>query len=218
MELADASPRRVTGHSGWEALLRPTLFVVLISLTASILAGAIGAGLILAQSPRYESVSTLVIDQPKAVVAAGSEGVLVKLSNLRLKYAVLLRTKVFTEPIAARVGRPPTEVARSIRSIAPAQSLAFYVTGRAPDPVMSQGLANVAAEELVAYVQREQDAAGIAAGNQIVFTIVVPADIGYRVEPKARRAGVVGATAAFFALLLSYAGSVFITGWRRSPR
>ena len=199
----------------WESIKRPTRLAILLAIIVGLLAGAGAAAAIWKQPPRYQSVATLTIDQPLAIVQAGSEGVITKLNDLRAKYATLLYTSLFTDPIASELRLSKEEVAGSITVGAPGPSLVLFIASRTKDPTTSKMIAQHLAEHLVTYIKLEQEHASIRPIDRIIFSIVVPAGEGVKVEPTKKRAGAIGAVAAAFVFGATYVFVQFLVARRR---
>ena len=142
----------------------------------------------------------LVIDQPGLIAKAVSEGVLVKLNQLRVKYSLLARTAQVTKPVADKTGLPQGLIAGAINVVLPGPSLVLIVEARAPQPPIARVVADAIAEQLIALIKSEQDSAKIAADVRIVLSIAAPAQPGVKVLPTRDRAMTVGALWGVLAL------------------
>ncbi|MFY9588461.1 MAG: hypothetical protein WAT66_13505 [Actinomycetota bacterium] len=188
----------------WAVVKRPSAVAVILALIAGLAAAGLGATYVLRQPARFVSVSVLVIDQPRAVAAAGNEGVILKLNALRPKYAALAQTRAITIPVAARAKVLEGEVASGTRVFFPGPSLLMIVDSRTNEAEKSQRVADAMAAELVAFLKKEQDAAKIPAADRVQFNIITPASPGRKFEPTRSRAGVEGGIAGGIALILVY--------------
>ena len=144
--------------------------LVVGALVAALLAAAVGR-----KAPVYESRAVLSIDQPLAIAASGSGGIVDKLSKLRGKYAGLVRTDVIAEPVARHLGLPVGAVRSSLVAAADDTSLLMVVGARTADAAQSKRLASAAADEVVAYAAAEQQKYSIPKAQQFTFSVVVPA-------------------------------------------
>jgi hypothetical protein len=167
-----------------------------------VIAAGIAAASVLRQPARYSSRAVLVIDQPGLIARSLSEGVLVKLNQLRTKYALLARTVQVTKPVADKTGLPPGLIAGAINVSLPGPSLIMVVEAKTGQPPISRVVADAAAEQLVALVKAEQDAAkpAIAPESRILLTIAAPAQPGVKILPTRDRAMTVGALWGVLAL------------------
>lgn len=205
-ELPQGEPRRREGEDIVSRLARPTRASVAASLAVAILAGGITATLTLQGTPAYESVAALIIDQPGQIAASGTEGVVLKLIRLREKYVTIARTTPFIEAVAARAKKPVPEIRRSLLAVAPGFSLVIFVSARDDDPDDVATITAAGAEELVAYVGREQAAPAnnIPATERIRLSVVSPAEKGRKVSPQAAEGARAAGIAAGLALVATY--------------
>ncbi len=130
----------------------------------------------LSEPSTYQSSAVVMIDQPRAIAAVPSPGVLEKLSRLRLKYAGLLRTRELQAPIAESVGVAPGVVASTLQVNVSGESLLLQLAGRSADPDRAEAVARAAADQLIAYAEQEQTDAGIPGDQRFAFRVVTPAE------------------------------------------
>lgn len=135
----------------------------------------------------YEAQAALLIDQPQAIAAADGGAVLGKLSNLRLKYTGLVRTRELTEPIAEAVGGSPGDVAGRLTAVAPSDSLLIVVRARSADRDEAIALAAAASEALQTYVEEEHEREAIPPDDRFVLREVTPAEDASVVDTSTRR-------------------------------
>lgn len=161
-----------------------TLLLVMAALAV------IALGSFLASSggePPFEAEAALLIDQPQAIAAADGGEVLGKLSNLRLKYTGLVRTRALTEPIAEAVGASPDQVAGRISASAPPESLLIVVRASSAQRDAAVELADATSQALQDYVEQEHEREGIPPENRFVLTEVTPAEDAFVVDDSTRR-------------------------------
>lgn len=152
-----------------------------VQIGAGLVAAVFVVGVVLGVSrlsdpATYQSSAVVMIDQPRAIAAVPSPGVLEKLSRLRLKYAGLLRTRELQAPIADAVGVTPGVVASTLQVNVSGESLLLQLAGRSADPERAEAVARTAADELIAYAEQEQSEAGIPADQRFAFRVVTPAE------------------------------------------
>lgn len=188
---------------------------IIVAAIVGAMIAALSAALVLRGDVVYRSATTLLIDQPRVVAAPGGEGVIAKLTLLRLKYAGLLGTELVIAPAAEATGIPPAEIAGAVGAVTPATSLLFQVTARSDSSTRSQEIASAASEAIVEYVEREQDDAGIPDDEQIILTVIDEAQPGGKVEPTLERAMSVASAAAVLGMGLAYVAIQLATTPRR---
>ncbi|MCU1485222.1 MAG: hypothetical protein JWN67_1968 [Actinomycetia bacterium] len=186
--------------------LRLDLRHAIVALVVGALVGGLLAVAVGRRHETYESRAVLAIDQPLAIAASGSGGIVEKLSRLRGKYAGLVRTDVIAEPVAEHTGQSVGAVRGSLLAAADDTSLLLVVGARTPDPARSKRLASAAADEVVAYAAAEQERYSIPKAQQFTFQVVVPAGNAASVTPQRSRQLRVG----FLGLLVG-AGLVYAT-------
>lgn len=135
----------------------------------------------------YEAEAALLIDQPQAIAAADGGEVLGKLSNLRLKYAGLVRTRALTTPIAEAVGGSPDEIAGRLTAVAPPDSLLLIVRASSAQRDEAVALAAATSEALQTYVEQEHERENIPPENRFVLREVTPAEDAFVVDDSTRR-------------------------------
>jgi len=183
-----ATPRRRAPRRGWVR----TAVIVAVALVVGAIVGAGSAYAIHRSTPTYQSQALLEIDQPQAIAASGDEGVVAKLGRLRFKYAGLVRTQVFSGPVAQQLGLPQGLVSSSLYALADQQSLLLAVGARTHNGDQARLIAQAASQYLTSYVRNEQNANGIAEAQQVTFTIATPAGAARKVAPTRRRELLVG--------------------------
>lgn len=198
-----------------EALSAPSMRNLLAAAVIACLAAAGGAAFVLRAAPTYQSTEVLLIDQARAVTSPGGEGAVTKLNLLRAKYAALIDTEAIAVPVSERTGSALGEVVGAVGATAPPQSLLLMVTARVPSDEKAQRLASATADELIAYLDDEQEAAAIAPADRITLTTVTEAGPGRVVAPTASRAIAVALGAAALALAAAYVAIQLLTAPRR---
>ncbi|MGH2795021.1 MAG: hypothetical protein ACRDKG_12040 [Actinomycetota bacterium] len=179
------------------------------------MAGALGANAILRQPARYFSRAILQIDQLRAIVEASNQGPVDKLNQLRTKYSLLARTRRITGAVAQKTGIPEAVVAGGVSVGLPGPSLLLVVDARVGDPAQARVIANAVAEELVGLVKAEMEAAEIPPEDQIVLTVVAPAQPGTKFEPTRSRAVTTGTLAGILSLIGVIAVAETVRSYRR---
>ncbi|MGH2727398.1 MAG: hypothetical protein ACRDKS_10565 [Actinomycetota bacterium] len=170
-------------------------------MIAGCLAGGLGASAVLRQPARYASRTLMLIDQPFVIAAAGGEGPISKLNQLRAKYALLARTSRVTGGVAKRTGFPAGAIAGAVNVTLPGPSLLLIVEARTNDPARSRVIADATAEELAGLVKGEMEAAKVPQNQWIVLSVVSPAQPGAKFEPSRNRAVTVGTLSGILSLI-----------------
>jgi capsular polysaccharide biosynthesis protein len=185
-------------------LTSPTAGVLLVVLIVGLLVAAVSAASLQRRDPAYESSQALLIDQPKALVAAPSGDLIAKLATLRVKYVSLLRSDAVISPAAEELGLAPGAVAASVRAVAPSESLLLVVIGRSGDAEAAQEIATAVGGSLADYLAAEQAELGVPEADQVTLTPLREASAAAKVEPSARRSVSVGIVGGAVVALLLY--------------
>jgi len=205
--------RRVS--SLWDAVSLPSSRNAAISIAVAAFFAMLVGVLSLVASPTFESRATLSISQPRALAESSDVGVLDKLDRLRLKYAALAETLPITRAVAARVNVSTDAVRDDMRVVVGTESLLMFPTADASTPAAARAGAQVLAEEIVRYADREQDSAGVPAAEQYHFAVIEPARTADKISPTTRTAVAAAFFSAVVAVGIAYVALQLLTARRR---
>jgi hypothetical protein len=201
--------RRVLSLSlAWERLAQPLLISVMIATAVGLVGGAVTASVARSRPARYLSQATVLLDQPVAMAISGSEGVVVKLSDLREKYVALAATAPVIDAAANLAGLTPGVVAGDQLITEGQNSLTIQVGGQSTDPRVARQVAQGMAQAISQYVAHEQ--AGLPQDavppvDRIEARVIQPASAPAKVSPSNRRVAVAAALVLVVLWLLAYA-------------
>ncbi len=167
---ADDWQRRVVRALG----MTPRLAVVLGLIVAALLS-LTGAWSVMRAQTTWRSTAVMLIDDPPALATAGDDGQLLKLDGLRLKYAALVSTDLFAQPVATQLHLPVGDVLGSVTAIVPNESLLMDVTATWSTPRVAQRLAQSMAGEVNSFVTYESEAYNIPNVDRYTFIVIDPA-------------------------------------------
>jgi capsular polysaccharide biosynthesis protein len=184
---------------------RPTLVQVVVVVIVAVIGAALAGAIVGTRTATYESRTAVLIDQPRAIAAAGDEGVIAKLVRLRTKYAGLVPTPRLLQPVADAVHRPLGEVAGSVRVEVPVNSLLLTVVATSSDRHLVGPLSHALGERLRTYAADEQQQADIPADQRFTFAVVAGPSTPTKVSPSRDRALAVAATVGLLLLLVPLA-------------
>jgi hypothetical protein len=187
---------------------RLAVWVAAAAAVVGILLGFLASSLVSTRAPVYTSTAKLLINQPQALSLADSDGIVLKLSRLRLKYVGLVGTPVIDDRVALRMKRPPTALGGTLDAIAPPQNLNINVIGSSTTAASAQSLAQLGAEELAAYATREQITDRIPPNERFVLTVIAPAAKAALPAGSGTRAKLVGAAVGALAAV-AVAGAAY---------
>ena len=187
---------------------------VILVLTL-LLAGVGGAGAAAYNESRakvYRSTAVMFIDQEPALTQSRNDGLLSKLVRLRLKYADIVTTTVFSDPLADSLSLPPGQVHGALSAFAPPSSMLMSVTATTGDPALAERIATAAAQSLHDNLQQQQTSLGVPASQQVTLTVVTPARAGVKTSPRRSRSLLLGVGVAVSLLVV---GGVLADAARR---
>lgn len=210
--VVDANGHAPASGDDWQARLwrdlarqpkRSLVLACLVGLVVAVLSGLLAArGTVL-----YSSQTALLIDDPYSLATATDEGQIIKLSDLRYKYASLAATEVIAGPVATELHVPVGLVEQATSVSAPGGNLLLYVTGRWITPGFAQQLATSVSQEISAYIQQEESTYDVPQADRYRAVLVNPASPAVGSGPSRKHAALVG--------LGAFAGSavvVFVLG------
>jgi capsular polysaccharide biosynthesis protein len=161
-----------------------------------LLFAGVGAALAATRPPVYEASGIVDFSQPQLSVSRGT-GVIIKLDQLRSRYAALIDSDQIVLPVARKLHLSRGRVASALTASTPTQSLLVYPTARTGSRKMAQRLAAAATAALVSYGDAEQASAGVPPNDRVVLTAI---DVGTRARKVAPTSLRVIASAAFGAI------------------
>jgi uncharacterized protein involved in exopolysaccharide biosynthesis len=166
---------------------RYLILLTLGAVVAGLVVGLIAGFAVKGATPTFQSQALLEIDQPHALAISADDGVIAKLSRLRFKYAGLLRTQTFAQPVATSLGLPVGLVANALYSGVDSETLVMAVGAKTHNRDQTQKIAVAAAQELINYTQREQAKLRIPVADEVSFSLVTPASPAVKVSPTHQR-------------------------------
>lgn len=171
-----------------------------LAFGAAALLAALAAAIVLRAPEQYESTAILIIDNPRALAAAGDDGTVNKLDRLRGKYVTLAATRTIADPVADELGVAPGAVIESTSVFASPSTLALVVVGRGGTADRATTLASGMAQGIVRYVEDEHERNDVPRDDRFAFTVAQPATSAQQTSPSTDRA--VDAAALTFGLAL----------------
>jgi capsular polysaccharide biosynthesis protein len=188
---AVAAPNGRDGHFGepshqgrpaedWQrrmlkALGTKPLLAVVVGLIAAVLLAATGVWSVTRAPATWSSTAVMLIDDEPALATAGDDGQLLKLDELRLKYAALADTDLVAQPVAKKLHLPVGAVLGSVSAIVPSESLLMQMTATWSNPQVAQHLAQASAEQVSKFVQYEAAVYNIPKVDRYTFKVIDPA-------------------------------------------
>ena len=189
-ETPDNPPLDPQARARWRA---QALLLVLVSLALGILIGGYTGYYQYTRPAVYKSSAALLIDQEPAALASGDEGILGKLSRLRLTYASLINTTVFATPVAQQAQLPVGEVRGALSATADLNTMLVVITAAMHDQKEAKVVAQLASDHMVSYLADQQQRLGIKPTDRVTFQVVTPAGDAVKTAPSNKKAVLEGA-------------------------
>jgi capsular polysaccharide biosynthesis protein len=182
--LLDETPGR---HARNRLPIEVSALTAILALVLALLAGA-GAALYQRSKPtHYISFSTMLIDQPFAVISDTGDSTLAKLQRLRYYYAGLVQTTIIAGPVAQQVHLPVGEVEGALTTLISPSTFTINLFSQGRNPQEANTIAQAATNELIDYVRTQQTKLGIAKVSQVTLTEVSNPAAGVKVSVSAKK-------------------------------
>jgi capsular polysaccharide biosynthesis protein len=201
----------------WEAFVIPSLVNLTVALIFGVVTAAGVAIYTINRDATFQAQTTILLDHPD-VAAVPNVNPIIRLNALRTTYAALVSTELIADPVAERFGIDPGIVRSNVDVGVTTDSLVMYVIARAGGPTEAEALAEEVSDELVRYVDSEQDDAGIGAADRVTLLIVDHARFGDKISPTATDAVSAASLFGAIGMAVGYAGLQFATAGRRIRR
>lgn len=176
--------------------------VVGVALAAGL--GALGVSTVLSGPTTYSSQTVMAIDSPYGLAAAGDEGQLLKLDEIRYKYASLATTYLIAQPVARSLGTSVGAVLGGTSVVPESDALLMTVTGTWSTPSGAARLSSAVASELSTYVQNENSSYAIPVNDQFFLRAVDPTTTPTAHGPSHSKALTLGLGLALAGLLAGF--------------
>jgi hypothetical protein len=197
--------RSTSAADGSELSRQPRLQIpVLLLLVAGVLAliaAATGYAVARTATPTFRTAAAISFDQPLQIAASVDSGQIDKLSRIRQKYIGVARFDVFVNAVAKEVALSPGRVRSDIIALADRTSLLLVLGASDHDALSARRVATAAANEMVAYIDREQTKAKIPDKDRVVATVVVQPKSAGRIAPTRRKEVTTGIVAGILVFL-----------------
>ena len=156
----------------WLAMGERALRAVLVGLFLGFALALIGGFSALSGKTTYSSTAVMLINDPYKLATSGQPDEFTSLDLLRYKYSALVKTEAIAGPVATKLGYPVDEVIGALSTKVPASSLLMSVTATWSTPNGAQTMAQAVADEISAYVGREDEAYRIPPADRFTFQVI----------------------------------------------
>jgi hypothetical protein len=169
------------------------------AIVIGLVVGVFAAMLVSARTPVYTSRAVLLMDQPGAISLADGDGVVLKLSRLRLKYVGLVGTQAVNTFVGQQLHETPAALAGLVTARAPEDNLNIVIVSRTTKKALAAPLTAQTSVALQRYIDTEQATARIPANLRLHLSQIQPATIATATGTADHRKAVVGIAAAVLA-------------------
>lgn len=194
----------------WLSMGQHALRAVLIGLFLGFVLALIGGLSVLSGKTTYSSTAVMLINDPYKLATSGQPDEFGSLDLLRFKYSALMKTQAIAGPVANKLGYPEERVSGALSTEVPASSLLMDVIATWPTRDGAQTLAQAAASEVTAYVNREDDAYRIPQADRFTFEVIDPAPPGTAHEPSKAKAASLAIGLAVLGFAIGFVGTQLI--------
>jgi capsular polysaccharide biosynthesis protein len=188
----------------WERLARPLMASLCVAVVAGLMGASVASTISLTRPPTYRSQATLLIDEPQAVGTSQDQGVLIKLSTLRAKYAALAGTSAIAGPAGQLSGVPESTVTSDGSVVVGVNDLTMQSQGLSSDPTTAHAVAQGMADSLSQFVAQEQANLNIPPEDKVVVSVIQAASAPGKIAPTLRQGVSIALVAALTAAILAY--------------
>jgi capsular polysaccharide biosynthesis protein len=193
-------------------LLRPKAWTVAVALIVGLLFMAVGYAAAMRPKPVYESRTIVQLHQPDVFVDPGT---ILKLNNLRRRYAALVPTEPIAGVVAEQHDVSQNRLARNTRVAVTLDALLIYPIVRWGDPDQVEELANALTDQLIKFANQEQTDDRIPADERIELRVIQAASDSSKVSPTRKRAAISGALLGLVGAAMAYIVLQYATQRRR---
>jgi capsular polysaccharide biosynthesis protein len=192
-------PEQPGSSRGTWAPQRRGALLATIAILAGLVVGFLTSALVQAKTPVYRSSAVLLMDQPGAISLSQGDGVVLKLSRLRLKYVGIVGTEVINQPVSKQLRLRADRLGGVVTATAPGDNLNIVITSQTTTKARAVPLAAATATQLQHYLDNEQTLARIASNVRLHLTLVQPASAAAESGNGDHRRAVVGIAAGVLA-------------------
>jgi capsular polysaccharide biosynthesis protein len=184
--------------------------LLVIAMVLAIIAAVGGYELIKRHHPTFRSQAAISLDQPLKIAASTNSGEVDKLARLRQTYTGVVKFDAVVEAVAKEVNLKPGQVRARVFAGADQSSLLLIVGANDHTTTSARRVATALANEVLVYIQQQQEKYKIPDRDRITATIVVAANGATQTSPTKRKeltAGIVTGLIVF--LVMMGLGSLF---------
>jgi capsular polysaccharide biosynthesis protein len=184
--------------------------LIAISLVIAIVAMLGGYELARRHHPTFRSQAAISLDQPLKIAASPNDGEIDKLSRLRTTYIGVVKFDSVVDAVAKEVHLSRGQVRSRVFAAADPSSLVLIVGATDHTTTSARRVATALANEVIVYIQQQQDKYKIPDADRISATMVVAPATAPQVAPTKRKEVTSGVVAGLIAFLVVYGiGSLF---------
>jgi capsular polysaccharide biosynthesis protein len=186
------------------------ILLVAVALVLGVIAAGGGYEAVKRHRPTYRAQAYVSIDQPRQIAASTNAGEVDKLARLRATYIGVVKFDSVIDAVAKDVNLKPGQVRRRVFASADPNSLLLILGANDYNGVSARRVATALANEIVVYIQQQQDKYKIPDKDRVLASIVVTPTSAAQVSPTTRKAITAAVVAGLIVFLVIMGlGSLF---------
>lgn len=195
----------------WQRFTRRPGRAALAGLVVGVLLGIPVGDAVSQGTVTYSSHTVMLLDDPLQDATSGDAGALIKMDDLRYKYASLAATYAIAQPVAADLHVPVPVVIGAVSVQVPGNSLLLDVVGTWSTPGFARELSGAMAQGIIQYIQNENTSYNIPASDQLIASVVSPTSDATANQPSHTRGIAVGLVVFVGAGLVAFVAFQLLT-------
>jgi capsular polysaccharide biosynthesis protein len=199
MRLLRSEPRQRAPH-----------LLVIIATVLALVAAIAGYEVVKRGTPTFRAQAVISLDQPLKIASSTSSGEIDKLARLRATYLGVVKFDSVAQAVGKEVKLTRGQVRARVFAEADPSSLLLIVGANDRTGTSARRLATALANEVVVYIQQQQDRAKVPDLDRITATIVVAPSGATQTAPTSRKAYTTAIVAAVLAFLLVIGLGLFL--------
>ena len=180
------------------------LAVLVLALVLALIAAATGYEIEASSTPTFRAQAAISLDQPLKIATSNSSGEIDKLARLRATYLGVVKFDTVVDAVAKEVKLTKGQVRSRVFASADPSSLLMVVGANDRTGVSARRIATALANEMLVYIQQQQDKAKVPDTDRIIATIVVAPLGATQIAPSRRdknTAAIVPAVLVFLVIM-----------------
>src|SRR3954447_17934728 len=189
---------------------RVPYLLVIIAAVLALIAALASYEIVKHGTTTYRAQAVISLDQPLKIASSSSSGEIDKLARLRATYLGVVKFDSVATAVGKEVKLTRGQVRARVFAEADPSSLLLVVGANDRTGTSARRLATALANEVVVYIQQQQDRAKVPDADRISATIVVAPNGATQTAPTSRKANTTAVVAAVLVFLLVMGLGMFL--------